>query len=123
MASFSVYYDEEQECVIASLEGKSDFEILRKYAERVLETGNKHRCKALFNDLRKEKPAFSLTDFVKIMNMMTGMGFDNSWKTAMVVAKDSLGYRFYEALILNEEINLKLFTNPYEAMIWLKHLD
>ena len=123
MALFKVYYDEEQECVIASLEGKAGFEMLKKYAKKILETGDKHQCKTLFNDLQKEEPAFSLIDFVEIMSMMTSIGFDNSWKTAMVVAKDSLGYRFYEALILNEAIHLKLFTNPHEAMIWLKKSD
>ena len=123
MASFKVYYDEKQECVIASLEGKSDFEILKKYAKRILETGEKHQCKVLFNDVRKEEPAFSLTDFLKIMNMIISMGLDDSWKKAMVVAKRSLGYRFYEALTVNEAINLKLFVNPYEAMIWLKKSD
>ena len=66
---------------------------------------------------------FSLNDFVELMSMMTSMGFDASWKRAMVVDKDALEYRFYEALILNEAINLKLFTNPYEAMIWLKNSD
>ena len=43
MAFFKVYYDEEQECVIGSLEGKAGFEIIKKYAERILETGDKYR--------------------------------------------------------------------------------
>jgi len=123
LASSKVYYDEEQECVIASLEGKSGFEILKKYAGKILETGDKHQCKTLFNDLQKEESAFSLNDFVEIMSIMTSMGFDNSWKIAMVVDKDSLGYRFYEALTLNEAINFKLFTNPHVAMIWLIKSD
>ena len=123
MASFKVYYDEEQKCLICSLEGKVGFETIKKYAEKILETGDKHQCKSLFNDLRKAESSFSLTDFVELMSMMTSMGFDTSWKRAMVVDKDALEYRFYEALILNEAINLKLFTNPYEAMIWLKNSD
>ena len=53
MAFFKVYYDEEQECVIASLEGKVGFEIIKKYAESILKTGDKHHCKTLFNDLQK----------------------------------------------------------------------
>ena len=123
MASFKVYYDEEQKCLICSLEGKVDFETIKKYAEKILETGEKHQCKSFFNDLRKVGTAFSLTDVIEIMSMMKRMGFDDSWKRAMVVAKESLEYRFYEALILKEAINLKLFTNPHEAMIWLKNSD
>jgi hypothetical protein len=123
MASFKVYYDEEQKCLICSLEGKASPETVKKYAEKILETGDKHQCKSFFNDLRKAESGFSLTEVIETMSMMKGMGFDNSWKRAMVVAKDSQEYRFYEALILNEAINLKVFTNPHEAMIWLNKSD
>ena len=123
MAPFKVYYDEEQKCLICSLEGKVGFETIKKYAEKILETGDKHQCKSFLNDLQKVRTAFSLTDVIEIMSIMTEMGFDDSWKRAMVVDKESLEYSFYEALILNEAINLKLFTNPYEAMIWLKNSD
>jgi len=123
MASFKVYYDEEQKCLICSLEGKASLEMVKKYAKKILETGDKHQCKSFLNDLRKAESDFSLTEVIEIMSVMKGMGFDNSWKRAMVVAKDSLEYSFYEALILNEAINLKLFTNPNVAMIWLKKSD
>ena len=39
MASFKVYYDEKQECVIASLEGKAGFEMLKKYAKKYCRQG------------------------------------------------------------------------------------
>ena len=123
MASFKVYYDEEQKCLNCSLVGNVDFETIKKYAEKILETGGKHQCKFILNNLQKVRTALSLTDLIEIMSMMTRMGFDDSWKRAMVVAKESLEYSFYEALILNEAINLKLFTNAYEAMIWLKYSD
>ena len=91
MASFKVCYDEEQECLICSLEGKAGLETVKKYARKILWTVDKHQCKSLFNDLRKAELPFSFTDFVEIRDMMLSMGFDSSWKRAMVVAKESLG--------------------------------
>ena len=38
MAFFKVYYDEENECLIGSLEGKASLEAVKKYAEKILET-------------------------------------------------------------------------------------
>jgi hypothetical protein len=48
---FKVSYDAESDCIIASIEGEIDFELLEELAAEVVRLSTAHNCRRILNDL------------------------------------------------------------------------
>jgi len=120
MATISVHYDEECDCLIGSFVGTLDQETLKEYAKEVAKTASKHDFRHFLNDLREAEVDFSSIEIINIPGIFHAAGLDISRRRAIIVPNNLEDYRFFETVANNRGFNVKLFTDLNEAMNWLK---
>ena len=117
--TFSVSYDQENDCVIGGFTGVFDWKTAALYAEAITDTASKHDCTRFLNDMRQAELALSTSEIFRIRDMLDTAGVDSSWKRAIVAARDLEDYRFFETVALNRGYGVRIFTDPIQAMSWL----
>lgn len=120
MATISVHYDEECDCLIGNFAGTLDQETLKEYSIEVAKTASKQDFRYFLNDLREADVDFSSIDIINIPGIFHASGLDISWRRAIVVSNNLNNYRFFETAANTRGFNVKVFTDLNEAMNWLK---
>lgn len=118
--TFELRYDQKCNCIIGSFIGNMNLEAIKEYAKEIKKTVSKYNCKHFFNDLRGANINLSITDIYYIPNLLIQFGIDRRWRIAIVILKESEDSSFFETVALNRRFRVKVFTDPNEAMIWLK---
>lgn len=121
MATFSVHYDEECDCLVGSFAGTLNQETLKEYSIEVAKTASKHDFRYFLNDLREADVDFSLIEIINIPGILHAAGLDISWRRAIVVSANLENYRFFETAANTRGFNVEVFTDLNEAMNWLKN--
>jgi hypothetical protein len=121
MATYSVNYDEECECLIGSFTGPLNQETLKEYSIEVAKTASKYDFMYFLNDLRKANVDFSSIEIINIPGIFHAAGLDLSRKRAIVVSTDLNNYRLFQTAANTRGFNVKVFNNLNEAMNWLKN--
>lgn len=117
---FNFIYDQEDDCIIGNYIGELNIKGIKEYAKEIKKTVSKHNCKRFFNDLRRANLDLTIVDKYIIPSLLLKMGIDNTWKIAVVVTNDVEDYSFFETVVNYRREVVKTFTDPDEAMIWLK---
>ena len=121
MATFSVHYDEECDCLVGSFEGILNQETLKEYSIEVAKTASKHDFRYFLNDLRKADVDFSSIEIINIPGIFHAAGLDISLRRAIVLSTRLNNYRLFETVANTRGFNVKVFTDLNKAMKWLKN--
>jgi hypothetical protein len=117
--TFNVYYYKEHDCVVGVFKGKFDQDTANTFLREVLKIASEHGCKRFFSDMREAELALSTVEWFGLLELLDTIGFDRSWKRAIVVARDLETYRFFEVAALNRGYRIKIFTDLNDAKNWL----
>ena len=118
---FNVHYDQENDYLIASMEGVLNFETMKAYVSEIVKKAQECNCKRLLNDLRKVRIGEDTMTIFNTPEAMEIEGIDQSWKRAVVVDEQNRRtFRFYETVAMNRGHNIKLFTDYGKAVEWLR---
>ncbi len=118
--SYTIRYDPENDCIMASMEGDMDLNKLKEFAKIAIQEIEKNNCNKVFNDVRDIHLQLSLTDIYDLPNMILAAGLKRSCKRALVVANDFNDIAFFETVSLNQAQYVKIFRDPDDAIRWLK---
>jgi hypothetical protein len=116
---FSIYYDKKFNCIVVLFKGVLRPEEGKSYPKEAVRLGLKHGCKRILVDVREGQLDFSTTDIYKLSEMLDNGGLDRSWKRAVIASKQFEDFQFYETVMINRGYQLKIFSDPDEAMKWL----
>ncbi|HEY47168.1 MAG TPA: hypothetical protein G4O14_10335 [Anaerolineae bacterium] len=78
MATFSVHYDEERDCLVGSFAGTMNKETLKEYSIKVAKTTSKHDFSYFLNDLREADVDFTSIEIMNIPGIFNAAGLDIS---------------------------------------------
>jgi hypothetical protein len=116
---FNVSYDSESDCLIASIEGEIDFELLEELAAEVVRLSTAHNCRRILNDLSKAVMKLSTLNIYDIPKLLKDAGLRQDCLRAIVVAKDFDDYAFFMTVSKNRGQLVELFRDIDEAKRWL----
>jgi hypothetical protein len=121
VATISVHYDEECDCLVGCFSGTLDQDTLKEYSIEVAKTASKHDYRYFLNDLQEADVDFSSIEIINIPGIFHAAGLDISLRRAIVVPTDIENFRFFERAANSRGFNVRVFTDLYEAMKWLKN--
>ena len=121
MVNFSVHYDEECDCLVGSFAGTMNKETLKEYSIEIAKTASRHDFRYFLNDLREADVDFSSIDIITIPGILHAAGLDMSCKRAIIMSTNLNNYRFFLTAANTWGFNVKVFTDPNEAMNWLRN--
>jgi hypothetical protein len=121
MATISVHYDEERDCLVGSFAGTMKKETLKEYSIEVAKTASKHDFSYFLNDLREANVDFSSIEIINIPGIFHAAGLDISWRRAIVLPTRLNKYRLFDTVANTRGFNVKVFTDLNKAMSWLKN--
>ena len=121
MATFSVHYDEERDCLVGSFAGTMNKETLKEYSIEIAKTASKHDFRYFLNDLREAEVDFSSIEIINIPGIFHAAGLDISLKRVIVLSTRLNNYSLIETVANTRGFNVKVFTDLNKAMKWLKN--
>ena len=80
MATFSVHYDEERNCLVGSFAGTMNKETLKEHSIEIAKTASIHDFGSFLNDLREADVDFSSIEIINIPGIFHAAGLDISWR-------------------------------------------
>jgi hypothetical protein len=93
---------------------------LPDYLDKILQFAKMHKCKRFLNDLRNAKINFTMAELYEASKLVITEEFDRSWVRAILVKEENLDKaNFYETVLRNKGVKVKVFTNIYKAKRWL----
>jgi hypothetical protein len=118
---YNVDYDQENDYLIASLEGVINLEKIKEYVREIVKKGQECNCKHVIGDLRKLRITGDTMSIFNLPEVVEIEGIDQSWKRAYVVDEmDKQHFRFYENVAVNRGHRIEVFTEFDAAINWLK---
>ena len=88
--------------------------------KEIVSKANDYNCKRFFVDLRSTQVTFrTITTFFR-PNLFEELGFERSWKGALVFEALSKEAMFYETVFQNRGWQMMVFDDSDSAMNWLK---
>ncbi len=118
--SYTIRYDPENDCIMASMEGDMDLNKLREFAKILTQEMEKNNCYKIFNDVRKINVKLSTTEIYNLPKIIMEWGLKPFCKRALVVANDFNDIAFFETVSVNQLQNVKIFRDSDDAIKWLK---
>lgn len=121
---FNVEYDEENDCVVFTLEGRFDLESAGVYASEMSRVLAAHDCKRLLNDFRGAEMRLSTMDTLNLQKVVNEIfaeaGVGRGLRRAAVVPKEAADIPlFFETVAANRGDNVRIFADMDAAMDWL----
>lgn len=117
---FSVRYDSNNKCLMASMEGEIDIKTIQEFAKEVVQKAKKHNCKKMLNDVRNINIKLSTVDIYSLPKYAYESGVDMVYKRALVASNDFDDVAFFETVSVNKAQNVRVFRNPEDALEWLQ---
>ena len=117
---FEVSYDKKRDCLVGSFTGTLDLKTIAQFAKAIAAAAQTHDCKRFLNDMRKAKVDFSTVELYRMPGVLDASGLDPSWRRAIIASKQLKDYRFFETVAQNQGYSVRVFTDPDEALTWLK---
>jgi hypothetical protein len=113
-------YDQENECIMASMEGDVDMNLLREFVKSMTQELENNNCNKMLNDVRKINLKLSTLEIYNLPKFIMEAGIKQTCKRALVVNNDFDDVSFFETVSLNQAQYVKIFQDPDEALSWLR---
>ena len=118
MAEFSVYFDEQNQCLRGKFKGKLTVLSLSDYVKEVQKKAAQAN-KRLVTDFTEAELGISTIEIIGIPEMLDSMGLDDTWKRALVLSKKIDEFELYSVLANNKGYSVRTFVDIDEALAWL----
>ena len=96
---------------------------LRAAAEATLALGQKQRTCRFLADCSTLEGGHSAMDLYELVEFVCASGLDGQMREAVILpggSRPTEDVRFWETACLNRGLNVRIFTNPAEALQWLQ---
>jgi hypothetical protein len=120
MSEFSVYFDEQNQCLRGKFKGKLTVLSLSDYVKEVQKKAAQAN-KRLVSDFTETELDISTIEIIGIPEMLASMGLDDTWKRAIVLSKKIDEFELYSVLANNKGYTVRTFVSMDEALAWLKN--
>ncbi|MDO9694533.1 MAG: hypothetical protein Q7W56_07355 [Candidatus Latescibacteria bacterium] len=117
---YELEYDEGLGVIVGRLHGELDAAGARRVASDLTQLVLKHDCPLFLIDLRDGNITRSTLEIYTIPRAVKDVGVPGGVKRALVVGGITEDFDFLETASLNAGNLVKLFTDPHEALAWLK---
>ena len=117
--SYTINYDQGTETIMVAVHGELDLQLLQRLATDVAAAIKRHDCKRILNDLRNARLTQKSFDIYQMPEEAKKLGIGHSHKRALVVEDRATDFHFLETVFVNRGYEVKMFTNPDEALVWL----
>lgn len=116
---YELSYDAEKKIIRGRVLGEFIPSLVKNMAVDLEKLGRKHKCPRLLNDLREAVISKSLLDIYSMPRVVEQAGMQKSFRRAIVVNPPVNDYRFLETVSVNEGQEVRVFSDPEEALRWL----
>jgi len=116
---YELSYDAEKKIIRGRVLGELNPSLVKNMAVDLEKLGRKHKCPRLLNDLREAVISKSLLDIYSMPRVVEQAGMQKSFRRAIVVNPPVNDYRFLETVSVNEGQEVRVFSDPEEALRWL----
>lgn len=116
---YELSYDAEKKIIRGRVLGELNPSLVKNMAVDLEKLGRKHKCPRLLNDLREAVISKSLLDIYSMPRVVEQAGMQKSFRRAIVVNPPVNDYRFLEIVSVNEGQEVRVFSDPEEALRWL----
>lgn len=117
---YDLEYDEGLGVIVGRLHGELDAAGARSMASDLVQLVREHDCQLFLNDLRDANITRSTLEIYSIPRVVKEVGVPGGMRRALVVGGITDDFDFFETASLNAGNLIKLFTDPDEALAWLK---
>jgi len=118
--SFRVKCDEAIDCVVTSISGPLNKEVVPEFFPEAGRVAAENRYTRALSDLRKAKIVASTTDIYQTANGLSDKQIDTGFKRAIVVFQDGDDYAFWETVRFNRDFQrVRVFRIHDEAEQWI----
>lgn len=116
---YELSYDAEKKIIRGRVLGELNPSLVKNMAVDLEKLGRKHKCPRLLNDLREAVISKSLLDIYSMPRVVEEAGMQKSFRRAIDVNPPVNDYRFLEIVSVNEGQEVRVFSDPEEALRWL----
>jgi hypothetical protein len=116
---YELSYDAEKKIIRGRVLGELNPSLVKNMAVDLEKLGRKHKCPRLLNDLREAVISKSLLDIYSMPRVVEQAGMQKSFRRAIDVNPPVNDYRFLETVSVNEGQEVRVFSDPEEALRWL----
>jgi hypothetical protein len=116
---YELSYDAEKKIIRGRVLGELNPSLVKNMAVDLEKLGRKHKCPRLLNDLREAVISKSLLDIYSMPRVVEEAGMQKSFRRAIDVNPPVNDYRFLETVSVNEGQEVRVFSDPEEALRWL----
>ena len=115
-----VGYDAPTDCVISSVTGELDKEVVLELLSEVGRVAVENQCERVLSDLREAKVVATTADIYQMAKLLGSNQISKALKRAVVVSRDEEDYAFWETVCFNQGYqNVKIFRDYDEAKRWV----
>jgi hypothetical protein len=116
---YTLKYDPEMECVVATFEGQVDSRMAEEFTLEMARVFEENDCKCLLADMRHGLLAMSILELDDLPLLGPAIGIGEGCSAAIVVNGDSEKFSFLQATCNIRQQNVRVFTDCEEAREWL----
>lgn len=116
---YELEYDEERHLILGHVHGVFDTAVVRRMAVDLAEMVREHECFRLLNDLRDATITGSTPDIYEMPRTVRDVGVPVRCRRALIVREPVDDFRFLETTSVNVGQQVRVFTDPDEALEWL----
>jgi hypothetical protein len=116
---FRVDHNVEAGVIVCRITGRIVLLDVHEILQGIMDCSRRNDARKLFLDLRESENGMEISDLVEVSIIGERIGFDESWKIAIIVDVVEVKHRFYEKFSSNRNRSLKIFTEGDIAMDWL----
>jgi hypothetical protein len=117
---FCVTYDSEIDCVVTTITGNMDRELIADFFTEVGKIATENNCERILSDLRGAKIAAPITDLYEMAKSIEDKGVQKSLRRAIVISKDHNDYTFWETACYNQGHQIvRIFQDYKQAKDWV----
>ena len=120
---YKIDYDPETDCIMASMEGNVDRDVLREFVTELARVSNTNKCYRILNDMRKARLKLGFLSLYNIPRMVKAAGLNLSSRRAIVAREDLKDYSFFRSIARKQGQRVKVFTDYDEAIKWLFEIE
>jgi hypothetical protein len=120
---WKIDYIEDHGIVNVKTSGKMEFNDKKKLSEETLAAGRKKNVNAFFMDHKEAVFGLSVLEVDNLPAMFKDIGFGPKDKMAILVNLESPNsnmFTFLENVFAINSLQVRVFTDPEEATVWLK---
>ena len=112
-------YDDDTQCIEVKMFGQLHLIDLPQYASDLAALLKKYDCKRVLQDLTEVDLKLAAFEFLDVPKLARGANVMRDAKRAIVCAKDTENWKFYETVAVNRGEYVRVFKDFDKAKEWL----